>query len=119
MPKQVQSNRQSNEVVNKYLEEVGADGHSILKPEYLINIGFTFDFVAKYAYRQKAGKGKERLYDDTGKSVAYMDGVYALDFLYGIAENVGADTSEARSKMGRGFQAQELCRAIRAILPQA
>lgn len=118
MSNSVKVSRQSDEAIRTYLKEVGADGHGIYKPEYLVKMGFEVAFVAKYTVREKSGKSyKSQLFDNSGNPVPYIDGVYALSFLYGIAENIGADTSEAMSKMGRGFQAQCLCSAISKVLP--
>ena len=49
----------------------------------------------------------------------YLDGVYALSFLYGIANDVGADCTLAHTKMGRGFQAGELNNAIHKAMQAA
>jgi len=109
--------RQSLEAIRKYLAEVGADGHSILSPEALINMGFDTNFVALFTKRIRSGKSyKKSLFDTEGNRVPFIDGVYALRFLYGIANNVEADTSYANMKMGRGFQAQELVKAISAVI---
>jgi transcription elongation factor Elf1 len=109
--------RQPIEAIRKYLAEVGADGHSILKPEVLIVMGFDKNFVTRFTERIKSGKSyKEQIFDSDGRLIPYLDGVYALRFLYGIANNIGADTSYANMKTGRGFQAQELVKSISAAI---
>lgn len=107
---------QSKDAIQKYLNEVGGDGWTIFKPEYLVGLGFEEKFVKKFTYKEKSGKGKFQLYDQQGSPVPFIIGVYALTFIYGIAEDVGADMTGAHSKNGRGFQAQELVIAIDKVL---
>lgn len=115
--KQSTIERQSNEAIKKYVQEVGGDGHTILKPEYLIEMGFTKAFVKKYTVREKSGKDfKSQLFDNTGHAVPYLEGVYTLSFAYGIAENIGASQEFAHQMRGRGFQAQALITEISKVV---
>jgi hypothetical protein len=83
--------------------------HSIYK-----KLGFTDEFVARYAYDHQSGESfKATIFDTaTGNPFRSCYGVYALDFAYGIANDIGADCTEAHKKMGRGFQAGCLVTAI-------
>lgn len=105
---------ESTEAIKTYLKAYGGDGWTMLKPEYLLRIGFSPKLVKQMTTVQKSSKHdpKGQLYDNEGRPVDKIEGVYALAFSYAIAHNVGADTKEAYSKMGRGFQAQCLVRAI-------
>lgn len=108
---------QSKKAVKKYLKEVGGDGHSILKASYLVEIGFTPEFVKGYTEEHKSGDDyKETLFDKNGNKAESLNGVYALSFIYGIARDMGINTESAYRYTGRGFQAQELARLIKAKL---
>lgn len=111
---------QNIEAINKYLETYGGDGHSIIRAEALVEWGFDFEFVAKHAFNHQSGEHyKEMLFDTkTGKKMDAIYGVYTLDFAYAIAKDVGADMTNARSKMGRGFQAQALYGAIKTAIKE-
>jgi hypothetical protein len=117
LKKEKETMTQTVEAINKYLEEWGADGHTIIKAEALVGYGFTQDFVDKFSYSHKSdGTAKGSLTDNSGKPVDSIKGVYSLEFLYGIAKDIEADTAIAHTKMGRGFQAGELCIAINNVL---
>ena len=105
---------QTKEAVEKYMEEWGGDGHTIILAQSLVEMGFTRDFVARFARNHRSGEGcKATIYDTkTGNPFKSCYGVYSLDFSYAIAKDIGADMDGARKKMGRGFQAQELAKAI-------
>ena len=106
---------QTKEAIREYLKTVGGDGHTIFKDEFIRKMGFTDEFVAKFAKDHTSGDGyKDTLFAE-GKKVDKIMGVYALDFAYGIAKDVGADMTIAYSKTGRGFQAQALVVAIRNV----
>jgi len=110
---------QKTSAIRKYLDTYGADGHTIIKAEALPEMGFDSEFVAKFAYDHKSGKHpKEKIFDKHGNVFESLYGVYTLDFLYGIATDIGADKTAAHQKMGRGFQAQELVRAINAVIKE-
>lgn len=117
MAKKVIVGRQSNEAISNYLKKFGGDGHAIIIPEALVKMGFDVKFVAPYIFVEKSGKHpKEQLFDNEGNAVKELEGVYSLSFAYGIAANIGADTTKAYEKMGRGFQAQELYVAIDNVI---
>ncbi len=108
---------QKQEAIKRYLEDWGGDGHSIIKAESLVTMGFDREFVAQYAYNHKSGESfKEKIFDASGNIFESLYGVYVLDFSYAIAKDINADTSEARQMMGRGFVANCLYKAIKNAL---
>jgi hypothetical protein len=105
---------QSKAAIEKYLKEVGGDGHGIYAPEKFLKMGFDQEFVERYSFvHESDGSLKGSIYDDNLRVLPEVKGVYALDFIDGIADDVGADKTEANRKMGRGFRAQCLVMAIR------
>jgi len=105
-------NNNTIQAVKTYLAEVGADGHSIFNPDMLLRMGFDKELVDRHTFTEKSGKGKYQIYDANGNPAKELRGVYSLNFMYAIAEVVKADTTNAKMKTGRGFQAQELYKAI-------
>jgi len=105
---------QSKEAIKKYIEKVGANGHAIFKAKFISDMGFTDEFVGRYAVNHESGEGyKSTIFDTaTGNPFKSCYGVYGLNFLYGIANDIGADTTKANGKFGRGSQAGCLCVAI-------
>lgn len=103
----------SPESIKKVLETIGGDGHSIHKPELYLDAGMPAEFVGAHTVKYKSERSnyKRTIFTD-GKPVNELTGVYALDMLYAIAANIGADEREAHSKIGRGFQAGALTEAI-------
>lgn len=104
----------------EYIEKVGGDGHTIFKDSYIRAMGFTDAFVDRFCESHESGdSAKETIFSTKdGKPMPECRGVYGLNFLYGIADDIGADTKIACSKMGRGFQAQELAKAIQNKLEE-
>ena len=109
---------QKKEAIEKYLDAWGGDGHSIIKAESLVKMGFDFDFVARFAIDHQSGKDlKEMIFDpNTGEKLDELFGVNSLSFAYAIAKDVSADLEPARSKMGRGFQARALVDSIKEVI---
>jgi hypothetical protein len=105
---------QNKEAIEEYLYKCGADGHSIIVAESLVKMGFDFEFVAKFARNHESGDDfKEMIFDKQGKVMPDCYGVNSLSFLYGIADDIGANTRQARMKYGRGSQAGCLVEAIK------
>jgi len=106
--------QQSKEAINQYLKKAGGDGHTIFKDQFIRDMGFTDEFVDNFCQSHESGDcAKSTIFSTKdGKPMPECLGVYGLSFLYGIAHNINADTKIACSKMGRGFQAQELVVAI-------
>lgn len=104
---------ESTEAIKKYMADWGGDGHSILKAEALPKYGFSEDFINDNSYDHSSGRSyKDTIFDGRGNKMASCMGVYSLSFAYALASNIGADTSKAHEKIGRGFQASELHTAI-------
>jgi hypothetical protein len=51
-----------------------------------------------------------------GKAVGSVRGVFHLDFLWALADELGADPSEVNRCRGRGRQAEALVEAIKEVL---
>jgi len=103
---------QTKEAIEKYLHQYGGDGWTILKPMSLVEMGFTPEFVQKHTKIHESGDApKDTIFIENGIA-AKLQGVYCLEFLYGIANDCGADQTEAKQKTGRGFQAGCLCRSV-------
>jgi hypothetical protein len=81
----------------------GADGHDILDPAFLIKIGFDKKWVADITKTEKAGKHpKEWLFDNEGRRVKSMKGVYALSLIAKLLRD--SHTENTSTAMGRGFR---------------
>jgi len=103
---------QDLKAVQQFVKEAGGDGHTLFYPKFFTDMGFDSEFVNKFTHEHESdGSHKGSIYKD-GKRVEKVAGVYVLDFAYGVAYDIGADTGPANRKMGRGFQAQELAVAI-------
>ena len=108
---------QTKEAIKKYIELWGCDGHSIIKSESLVEMGFDQEFVNSYSYDHQSGQSyKSMIFDKRGNKMSSVMGVYTLDFLYAMAKDCGADITEARNKMGRGFQAGCLVAALQKVI---
>jgi hypothetical protein len=87
------------------------DGHSILKPQALVDAGLPADVVADLTSTYKSdGSPKGTLFLN-GLAVKQLTGVYGLNALRFLAAALGV---EYRDAIGRGFEAQN----IRAALHQ-
>jgi hypothetical protein len=111
---------QSDEAIKQYIEKVGGDGHTIFKDSFIRDMGFTDEFVDRFCSDHESGEGVKSTIFSTkdGKPMPECRGVYGLNFIWGIADDIGADTQIASGKMGRGFQAQELAVAIQKKLEE-
>lgn len=90
---------------------IGGDGWTIFHPPSVIAWGIRAEVVNAYTHTLQAGTGKYAIYTDNGP-VPELRGVYGLTLLDAAARDIGADTKEADSKMGRGFRASCLASAI-------
>jgi len=104
---------QDLKAVRKFVEAAGCDGHTLFYPKFFTDMGFDSEFVNKFTHEHESdGTAKGSIVSNSGKRISKVAGVYVLDFAYGVAYDIGADTGPANRKMGRGFQAQELAVAI-------
>jgi len=94
---------------------VCGDGHSIWNPDELVKDGFPPEWIQPMVYREKAGPGKYDLYDNSGKSVEYIDGVYGGTFVTRLADDLGVDTEETKKYFGRGKIAQIIAAKIETL----
>ena len=99
------------EAIKKFLDG-GRDGRNILADTTVLEMGFDPKFVKRFTVTHKAGNGKYSLYDNKNMPVKSLNGVCELDFLYGIAREIGADTTAADNIMGRRSCAQALIESI-------
>ena len=102
----------TKEMVRTGLENgaIDGDGHTIVAPSYFTERGF--DIPKWLEHTQWSGGGKHQIYDNDGKPVEKIIGVWCLDFHYWIAEQCGLTSNEYGSYGGRGFQAQAIARAL-------
>jgi len=104
---------QETKAIKKFMSRFGGDGHSLIKTEAIIKMGFSEEFVSPYSYIHESGDSyKSTIFDNAGNEMRSMMGVNCLEFAYAIANDIGADTKPAEAKMGRGFQASELATEI-------
>ena len=91
------------------------DGWTIFKPEKFIERGLPEAGVHNFVSTQKSdGSAKGSITDlETGKLVDEMSGIYGLDFLSMVARALDV---EYEGKIGRGFQAQTIKRAMHKAL---
>jgi len=78
------------------------NGHAILAPEHYE--GFDVKHLIR-KHKSDFSAGKTTLYDEDGIPLEDCDGVYNLDFLYYICDELNLSVQQF---IGRGFQAQEL-----------
>ena len=99
------------ETTKKCFDELEADGHTIIDPEFFKGLGYPDEFIDDITHREEAGEGKFQLFDNDNKPVDYIDGVHYLTFLRRVAYEF--DPSSYSSKIGRGFQAREYYNVIK------
>lgn len=97
-----------------YLEESGGDGWSINDPSYYTDIGFKLEDLPVQTYKSNTSDPKSTLFDNEGKVLKQLKGVYNLTFLRKLAREIGAESNTGM--LGRGFEAQALTRNIRKVL---
>jgi hypothetical protein len=91
------------------------DGHTIFYPHHYAPY-FTEDELRKArlirTLESDFSNPKSTIFDANGNPVDKMEGVYNLSFLYWLCDALGVDSYNDYN--GRGSQAQELVRRIRA-----
>lgn len=87
------------------------DGHSILKPEALVEAGVPQKLVDKYTETLESdfSDPKSTIFGENGEPIAELRGVYGYRVLQRI---VGELNLQAGNYLGRGFQANAWKRAI-------
>jgi hypothetical protein len=95
----------------EFLREV--DGHDLYDMSHFTEMKFPEKFVKKFSRVHKSdGTYKGTIFDKKGNAMKSMRGVFDLTFVRAVAYEIGADTAEADSKMGRGFAARCYASAI-------
>ena len=99
--------------IEKLLETIGNDGHTIWKPSVLKN--FSEDIQNRFIKVQKSNKKdyKSTIFDNNGKVMDECEGIYGLSLLGTICNDLGLDYE---SKIGRGFQARCYTESIESWL---
>lgn len=84
------------------------DGHTIFKIEAFTKLGVPEELIQKYAqeFESNTEDYKQTIFDDHGKVIPKLMGVYGLDVIESINSELGLPYP---TKMGRGFRAAE-CR---------
>ena len=88
------------------------DGHTIIKPKAFLNLGLHKDMVKAHTTVIKSdfSDHKSTIFDNkTGKPVESMEGVYGLDMLFDIVNQLKLNYHDF---LGRGSQAREWQRVI-------
>ena len=75
----------------------GTRGLGILAPAFFIRMGFPKSFVEKLDRVHQSGPGKEAIAHE-GRVVTSADGVYELEFLRVLADELGLSVEEARGR---------------------
>ena len=93
------------------------DGHTIFDPSYYAP-HFSEDELRKakliQTYKSDTSDHKSTIFDNDGKPMTKLKGVYNLEFLYWLCGALGINSHNDYN--GRGSQAQELARRIRKEL---
>ena len=105
-----------NQAILDLLKVIGGDGHTLYDAADEIFQTMPKALMDMVTQTHKSdGTAKGSIWRD-GQMVDEMHAVYGLDLLWRLATEVEADTKIAARKMGRGFQAQELTKAIKEKL---
>lgn len=107
---------EAKDITDKMLEAIDGDGHGMYDPKGYTDLGWPEEFVKENTRKEKSGTGKYQLYDNSGRPVKFIVGVYSLTFHRSVAHALGCPGS---NKMGRGFEAQELAQQIHAKVKEA
>ena len=93
------------------------DGHTIFDPSYYAP-HFSEDELRKakliQTYKSDTSDHKSTIFDNDGKPMTKLKGVYNLEFLYWLCGALGINSHNDYN--GRGSQADELARCIRKEL---
>lgn len=96
------------ELIASLNEKIGHDGHTIWEPSVLESFPVALQerFIEDHS---SDGTVKGSITDNSGAMVEELKGVYGLDVLRAIVQDLGL---KAESKFGRGFQATAYSRSI-------
>ena len=92
---------------------IGYDGHTIWSPRLFENTGFPEEWYKPLIKTFKSdGTPNGTLYTVVDGEVEKLQGIFGLDALKQIADDVGIDTSKIDNIIGNGFKAKELTLSI-------
>jgi hypothetical protein len=102
-------------VINDVVEL--CDGHTIFKMEAFTKLGVPEELIERYAeeHESETSDYKSTIFDDHGKIIPKMKGVYGLDVIESINREFGLPAS---TKFGRGFRADQCRRQIKDFIGQ-
>ncbi|MBI5500818.1 MAG: hypothetical protein HY907_11290 [Deltaproteobacteria bacterium] len=94
------------------------DGHGLVRPEWLVAEGLPEPLVRRHAriYRSDRRSPKTCIFGPDGRILDSLTAVYGLDLLAAMVTEFGLD---ARECLGRGWQAREFQRVLRAHLARS
>ena len=106
-----------NEDVLSLVSKIGGDGWTIFNADSELFNNLT-DRIRERATKtyKSDGSPKGTIWGDDGNMIKEMSGIYALDLMYLLAREVGADTKKADLMGGRGFASRALADAIKKKL---
>jgi hypothetical protein len=116
MDKQIRFADLDPEVLLRVIE--GLDGHGLMKPDWFVEQGLPEALVRRFTrtHRSDRSSPKTCIFGPDGEIVERLDAVYGLDVLAAVVAEFGLD---ARSCMGRGWQAREYQRVLRDHLTRS
>lgn len=108
-----------NEHVLELVDKIGGDGWTIFNAEDELFDNLSDDIRKRATKTHKSdGSPKGSIWVD-GEIKPQMEGIYALDLMWILAEEVGADVERAGMMGGRGFCSMALAEAInRKLAPE-
>ena len=104
------------EVLKEKYDELQYDGWSIFETSHFTKMGFDEEFLKPMVHRHPSMGGKHDLFDNDGKYVDYIDGIYYLTFLEKVANTLNPEFYT--QKTGRGYRAGECLEEIKRFLEE-
>ena len=99
-------------VINEILSHCADDGHGLWPPRVCQNWKLPKSVWEEVLRCHESGAGKWGILNEDGNPVAEMDAVYSLDLLRWAWVKIGRPP--IHGKLGRGSQAREYTKALRA-----
>ena len=101
------------------VDAINGDGHSLYAADADFFAGMPKEIMESVTHTHKSDGTYKGTIFVNGEAVEEMHGVYGLDILWKVANEIGADTSLAGGMVGRGSQARALTQAIREKIGDA
>ena len=107
----------SPEQILQVVKSIDGDGHAMFKETILEKAGWPPALISQYAETMESdfSSPKSTLFDNHGRPTNQIRGVYGLSLLASICREYDI---QYEGKMGRGWQAREYDRAIRAFFAE-